>query len=118
MIKISSDDSQGNVFASRALSSQPVAIFVYQQNGRDRRFETEGQHTRTLLSLIQAGDQGVTRAEVQGFVAGLATWCGDLRRLQGLDIAESRDPDGATRYTLITPVRIVFIEFPPHWPSN
>lgn len=115
MSKIIPDDSDSNIFPSNPLSRQPVAICSTYRVGKEYRFETEGQVTRTLIALIDAGSHGVTAGELAGFVTELSAWCSDLRRVHGLDIQEIRETYRPTRYTLITPVRISYIEFPPGW---
>ena len=113
MNRISSGYFSGNLFASKPLSSQPVAIFLFRHNGRDKFIETEGQHTRTLLALIQAGDRGVIKSGADDLVFGFTTWCRDLCKTFGLEISEGPDADDVTRLNLITPVKIAYMEIPP-----
>ena len=85
------------------------------RDGTDSRFVVRGQTARTLIALINAGDQGTTALEVSTWALRLAHYVFELRTIHRLAIRCEREehPGGwHGRYVLETPVRIAFLADP------
>jgi len=91
----------------------PIVSFTVVINGTDHQYEVIGQCARSLLALVEAGQNGVTALEVSGWAFRLAAYCCDLRHRYGLAIRTEREEHAGGwhgRYFLETPVQIDRVE--------
>lgn len=102
------------------LSAQPphnvtVAFVVHELDGR-HEYEARRQCARTLLALVEAGNDDFTSSEISTWAFRLAAYCCGLRQWFSLAIPSGREehPDGwHSQYVLETFVEVHSVKLEP-----